>query len=34
MPTAEDVAVVHRLYAAVAAGDRSTVAECFDEEAI
>jgi uncharacterized protein len=34
MPTAEDVAVVHRLYAAVAAGDRSAVAECFDEEAI
>jgi uncharacterized protein len=34
MPTAEDVAVVHRLHAAVAAGDRSAVAECFDEEAI
>jgi uncharacterized protein len=34
MPTAEDVAVVHRLYAALAAGDRSAVAECFDEEAI
>ena len=34
MPTAEDVAVVRRLYAAVAAGDRSAVAECFDEEAI
>ena len=34
MPTAEDVAVVHRLYAAVAAGDLAAVGECFDEEAV
>jgi ketosteroid isomerase-like protein len=34
MPAAEDVAVVRRLYAAVAAGDLTAVAGCFDEEAI
>jgi ketosteroid isomerase-like protein len=34
MPTAEDVAVVRRLYAAVAAGDLSAIAECFHEEAV
>jgi ketosteroid isomerase-like protein len=34
MPTAEDVAVVRRLYAAVAAGDLAAVAECFHEDAI
>jgi ketosteroid isomerase-like protein len=34
MPTAEDVAVVRRLYAAVAAGDLSAVGECFDAEAV
>ena len=34
MPTAEDVAVVRRLYAAVAAGDLAAVAECFDEDAV
>lgn len=34
MPGTEDVAVVRRLYAAVAAGDLTAVAECFDEKAI
>jgi uncharacterized protein len=34
MPTAEDVATVRRLYAAVAAGDLSAIAECFHEEAV
>ena len=34
MPTAEDVAVVRRLYTAVAAGNLTAVAECFDEEAV
>ncbi len=34
MPTAEDEAVVRRLYAAVSAGDLSAIAECFDEEAV
>src|SRR5215211_761540 len=34
MPAAEDVAVVRRLYAAVAAGDLLAVAECFDEDAV
>jgi ketosteroid isomerase-like protein len=34
MPTAEDAAVVRRLYAAVAAGDLAAVAECFHEDAI
>ena len=34
MPTAEDVAVVRRLYAAVAAGDLAEVGECFDEDAV
>ena len=34
MPTAEDVAVVRRLYAAVAAGDGAAVGECFDEGAV
>ena len=34
MPTAEDVAVVRRLYAAVAAGDLAAVGECFDEDAV
>ncbi len=34
MPTAEDVAVVRRLYAAVSAGDLSAIAECFHEEAV
>lgn len=32
--TAEDVAVVRRLYAAVATGDLTAVAECFHEEAV
>jgi ketosteroid isomerase-like protein len=34
MPTAEDVAVVRRLYAAVAAGDLTAVGECFHEDAV
>jgi ketosteroid isomerase-like protein len=34
MPTAEDVATVRRLYAAVAAGDLSAIAECFHEDAV
>jgi uncharacterized protein len=34
MPTDEDVAVVRRLYAAMAVGDLPAIAECFDEEAI
>jgi uncharacterized protein len=34
MPTAEDVAVVRRLYAAVSARDLSAIAECFHEEAV
>jgi ketosteroid isomerase-like protein len=34
MPTAEDVAVVRRLYAAVAAGDLAAVGECFHEDAV
>jgi uncharacterized protein len=34
MPTAEDMAVVRRLYAAVAAGDLAAVGECFDEDAV
>ena len=34
MPSAEDVAVVRRLYAAVAAGDLAAIAECFDKEAV
>jgi ketosteroid isomerase-like protein len=34
VPTAEDVAVVRRLYDAVAAGDLAGVAACFHEEAI
>jgi uncharacterized protein len=34
MPAAEDVAVVRRLYAAVAAGDLTAVGECFHEEAV
>ena len=34
MPTAEDVAVVRRLYAAVAAGDLAAIGECFDEEVV
>jgi ketosteroid isomerase-like protein len=34
MPTAEDVAVVRRLYAAVAAGDVAAIGECFHEDAI
>ena len=34
MPTLEDVAVVRRLYAAVAAGDLAAVGECFDEDAV
>ena len=34
MPTAEDVAVVRRLYVAVAAGDLAAVGECFHEDAV
>jgi ketosteroid isomerase-like protein len=34
MPTAEDVAVVRRLYAAVAARDLTAVGACFDEDAV
>jgi uncharacterized protein len=34
MPTAEDVATVRRLYAAVSAGDLSAIAECFHEKAV
>ena len=34
MPTAEDVAVVLRLYAAVVAGDLAAIGECFHEDAI
>ena len=34
MPTAEDVAVVRHLYAAVAAGDLAAVAECFHQDAV
>lgn len=34
MPTAEDVAVVRRLYAAVAAGDLAGIAACFHDEAV
>ena len=34
MPTAEDVAVVRRLYAAVAAGDLAAIGECFHEDAV
>src|SRR5918996_4183203 len=34
MPTAEDVAVVRRLYAAVAAGDLGAIGECFHEDAV
>lgn len=34
MPTAEDVAVVRRLYTAVATGDLATVAACFHEDAV
>ena len=34
MPTAEDVAVVLRLYAAVAAGNLAAIGECFHEDAI
>ena len=34
MPTAEDVATVRRLYAAVAAGDLAAIGECFHEDAV
>lgn len=34
MPTAEDVAVVQRLYDAVAAADLDAVAACFAEDAV
>jgi ketosteroid isomerase-like protein len=34
MPMAEDVAVVRRLYTAVATGDLATVAACFHEDAV
>ena len=34
MPTAEDVAVVHRLYAAVAASDLAAIEKCFHEDAV
>ena len=34
MPTEEDVAVVRRLYAALAAGDMATVATCFHPDAV
>jgi ketosteroid isomerase-like protein len=34
MPTAEDVATVRRLYAAVAAGDLPAIAACFHEDAV
>jgi uncharacterized protein len=34
MPTAEDVAVVRRLYAAVATGDLTAIGECFHEDAV
>jgi uncharacterized protein len=34
MPTQEDVAVVRRLYAAVAARDLAAVGECFHEDAV
>ena len=34
MPTAEDVAVVRRLYAAVAARDLAAIEKCFDEDAV
>ena len=34
MPSAEDVAVVRRLYAAVAAGDLAAVAACFHADAV
>ena len=34
MPTAEDVAVVRRLYAAVAAQDLAAIGECFHEDAV
>ncbi len=34
MPTPEDVAVVRRLYAAVASGDLTAVGECFHEDAV
>ncbi len=34
MPTAEDVAVVRRLYAAVAARNLAAIGECFHEDAV
>jgi uncharacterized protein len=34
MPTVEDVAVVRRLYAAVAASDLAAIEKCFHEEAV
>jgi uncharacterized protein len=34
VPTAEDVAVVRRLYDAVAAGDLDGIAACFHDEAV
>jgi uncharacterized protein len=34
MPTAEDVATVRRLYAAVAAGDLAAIAACFHKDAV
>ena len=34
MPTAGDVEVVRRLYAAVAAGDVTAIGECFHEDAV
>ena len=34
MPTEDDIAVVRRLYAAVAAGDLAAVGECFREDAV
>jgi ketosteroid isomerase-like protein len=34
MPTAEDVAVVRRLYAAVVARDLAAIEECFHEDAV
>jgi len=34
MPTEDDVAVVRRLYAALAAGDVATVETCFHPDAV
>src|SRR3712207_7056663 len=34
MPTTEDVAVVRRLYAAVAAGDLAAIGKCFHDDAV